>query len=99
MRRWCHSLLMEVGMRRRALLAVLSIVVTLVIAPPWLSAQEREAIVIPDWTASVGANVWFSKGDSIWEHKVPFAPGIFGGSRLKFRDVTSNIVGLDADAV
>jgi len=85
-------------MRRPAFLTALSIFTCLVVAPP-LSAQERQEIAAPDLTASVGANVWFSKGDSLWEHKVEFVPGIFGGSRLTFRDVTSNVFGVDGDLV
>jgi hypothetical protein len=84
-------------MRRPVILTVLLFVACVVVAPSPLPAQEREEIIAPDWIASVGANVWFTKGDSKWEHKVPFFPGTFGGSRLTFRDVTSNIVSVDAD--
>jgi hypothetical protein len=86
-------------MRRRALLTAVSILFCMSVAPPPLSAQERQEIAAPDLMASFGANVWLSKGDSVWEHKVEFVPGIFGGSRLKFRDVTSNIFGADGDLV
>jgi hypothetical protein len=68
-----------------------------VIAPAAVLAQESAEVVTPDWTASIGANVWFSNGDSKWEHEIAIFPGVSGGSRLTFRDVGSKIVSVDAD--
>jgi hypothetical protein len=76
------------------------IAMTFVVVTPGVgSTQDREEVVTPDWSASVGANVWFSKGDSRWEHEIDIIPGVSGGSRLTFRDVTSNIVSIDADVL
>ena len=82
---------------RRPLL--LTAVLFLAIAPRVALAQERQEIVTPDWTVSIGANVWFSNGDSRWEHEIPIFPGVSGGSRLTFRDVTSKIASVDADVL
>ena len=81
-------------MPRSLLFIVLAL---LLMAPGVALADGKDDVVVPDWIGSVGANVWFSNGDSVWEHEIEILPGVSGGSRLTFRDVTSKIVSVDGD--
>jgi hypothetical protein len=71
-----------------------------VVCPGVVPAQERQVMTGPDWSMSVGSNVWLSEGESRWRHHVPdLIPGLGGGSRLRFRDIEAKIIGIDADQV
>jgi outer membrane protein Pom len=83
-------------MRRLLLLTALLFLIAM---PRVVLAQERTVIDAPGWTASIGAGGWFTWGESKWEHEIEILPGISGGSRLTFKDVTSNLVTVDADVV
>ena len=63
------------------------------------AAQERQQLSGRDWSASLGANVWFSKGEIEWEHEVPIGDGVFIGSKLHWKDIETPIYSLDADFV
>jgi hypothetical protein len=84
---------------RRMRLGALLFLLCVVVAPTEPSAQETEETSPPGWIASIGTNVWFSEGDSKWEHRVPIVPGVTGGSRLTFRDISSKVVSVDADVL
>lgn len=53
----------------------------------------------PDWSASLGANVWLSNGEIQWEHEFPLLPGVLGGSKLHWRDIEAPIYSLEGDFV
>jgi len=82
-----------------ALLLSLSSFTVVFAAAAETSAQDIEGTNTPDWIASIDTSVWFSQGDSKWEHRFPIVPGFTGGSRLHFTDVTSTIASVDADLV
>lgn len=63
------------------------------------AAQERQEFAGRDWSASLGANVWFSKGELAWEHEVPIGGGLFIGSKLHWKDLEAPIYSLEGDVV
>ncbi len=63
------------------------------------AAQERQQFAGRDWSASLGANVWFSKGDIEWEHEVPVGAGLFIGSKLHWKDIEAQVYSIEGDLV
>jgi len=64
------------------------------------AAQEPHKIKGKDWSASVGANVWLSNGETEWEHEFPTGiPGLNGGSKLHWRDIEAPIYSVDGEVI